>query len=116
MRSTDLCLSDLLGDAAVAAADDQHLLAPAMGEDRYMRHHLVIDELVLGGDLRGTVEHQYLAEELVLEQHKVLVLGLHFVEHPVDLVGHAEALRIEQGLGNPAFLGHGVSQDKRPVD
>jgi hypothetical protein len=40
----------------------------------------------------------------VLEQHQMLVLGVHFVEHPLDLIGHPEAFRIEQRLGNPAFL------------
>ena len=98
-------LEHLLGDAAVAAADDQHFLGLAVREQRHVRHHLVIDELVLGGDLGRAVEHQHLAEELVLEQHQVLVLGLHLVEHALDLVGHAEALGIEQRLGNPALLG-----------
>ena len=102
-----LVLEHLLGDAAVAAADDQHLLGLAMREHRHVRHHLVVDELVLGGDLGRAVEHQHLAEEFVLEQHQMLVLGLHLVEHALDLVGHAEALGIEQRLGNPAFLGHG---------
>ena len=91
-RSHRLVLEHLLGDAAVAAADDQHLLRLAVREDRHVRHHLVIDELVLGGDLGRAIEHQHLAEELVLEQHQMLVLGLHLVEHPLDLVGHAEAL------------------------
>ncbi len=42
-----LVLEHLLGDAAVAAADDQHLARLAVGEDRHVRHHLVVDELVL---------------------------------------------------------------------
>ena len=102
-------LEHLFGDAAVAAADDQHLFRLAVGEERHVRHHLVVDEFVLGGDLGRAVEHQHLAEELVLEQHQMLVLGLHLVEHLLDLEGHAEAFGIEQGLGNPAFLGHGTS-------
>jgi hypothetical protein len=40
----------------------------------------------------------------MLEQNQVLMLGLHLVEHPLDRVGHAKAARIEQRLGNPAFL------------
>ena len=100
-------LEHLLGDAAVAAADDQHLLGVAVRQDRHMGHHLVIDELVGGRDLRRAVEHQHLAEELVLEQDEMLVLGLQLVDHPLDLVGHAEAELVEQRLGNPAFLGHG---------
>ena len=61
------------------------------------------------GDLGGAVEHQHLAEELVLEQDEMLVLGLHLVEHPLDLEGHAEAEIVEQRLRNPAFLGHAAS-------
>ena len=72
-----------------------------------MRHHLVVDEFVARGDLRRAVQHQHLAEELMPEQHEVLMLGLHFVQHPLDRVGHAKAELVEQRLGNPAFLGHG---------
>src|SRR5262245_19331804 len=42
----------------------------------------------------------------MLEQHELLVLGLQLVDHPLDLVGHADADVIEQRLGNPAFVGH----------
>ena len=108
-RSHRFVLEHFLGDAAVAAADDQHLARLAVREDRHMGHHLVIDELVARGDLRRAVEHQHLAEELVLEQHQMLVLGLRLVEHPLDLEGHAEAEIVEQRLGNPAFLGHDAS-------
>jgi hypothetical protein len=44
--------------AAIAAADDQHPLRRAMGEDRHMRHHLVIDELVALGDLHDAVQRE----------------------------------------------------------
>ena len=108
-----LVLEHFLRDAAVAAADDQHLLGVAVGEDRHMGHHLVVDELVRGRDLGGAVEHQHLAEEWVLEQHEMLVLGLHLVKHPLDLVGHAEAEVVEKCLGNPALLGHRPSDHGR---
>src|SRR5262249_22865072 len=101
-----LMLEHLLRDAAVAAADDQHLLRMAVRQDRHMGHHLVVDELILAGDLRRAVEHQHLAEERVLEQHEMLVRGLQLVDHPLDLVGHADTDVIEQRLGNPAFFGH----------
>ena len=77
-----------------------------------MGHHLVIDELVARGDLRGAVEHQHLAEVLLLEQHEVLVLGLLLVEHLVDREGHAEAEVVEQGLGDPALVGHRVPHSR----
>ena len=50
-------------------------------------------------------EHQHL---ILFEQQyfgKMLMLGLHLIEHLVDLEGHAEAEVIEQRLGNPALLG-----------
>ncbi len=101
-----LVLEHFLGDAAIAAADDQHVARVAMGEQRHVRHHLLVDEFVALGDLGGAVEHQHLAEERVLEQHEVLMLGLHLVEHLVDLEAHAETEIVEQRLGNPALLGH----------
>ena len=99
-------LEHLLGDAAVAASHDQHVARIAVGKQRHVRHHLMVDELVLAGDLRGSVEHQHLAEERMLEQNEMLVRGLHLVDHPLDLVGHAEAEIVEQRFGNPAFFGH----------
>src|SRR5262249_57558392 len=42
----------------------------------------------------------------MLEQHEMLVFGVQLVDHPLDLVGHADADVIEQRLGNPAFVGH----------
>ena len=99
-------LEHLLGDAAVAAADDQHFPGVAMGKDRHVDHHLMVDELIGGRDLGRAIEHQDLAEEGVLEQHEVLMLGLRLVDHPLGLIGHAEAEVVEQSLGNPAFSGH----------
>src|SRR5262249_24391990 len=101
-----LVLEHLLRDAAVAAADDQHLLRTPVRQDRHVSHHLVVDELIGAGDLGRAVEHEHLAEERMLEQHEMLVLGLLLVDHPLDLIGHADADVIEQRLGNPAFVGH----------
>src|SRR5262249_20700598 len=58
----------LFGDAAVAAANDQHIFGAAVGKQRNVGHHLVIDELIPAGDLGGAVQHQDFSEELVLEQ------------------------------------------------
>ena len=106
-------LEYFLRDPAIAASDDQYLSGAAVGDDRHVRHHLVIDELVLAGDLRSAVQHQDLAEELVLEQDQMLVLGLHLIDHPLGRIGHAEIEVVEQGLGNPAFRGHGVRRRTR---
>ena len=100
-----LMLEYLLGDAAIAAADDEHVLGLTMGEQRHMRHHFLVDELVLLGDLRRAIEHEHLAEEAVLEQHKVLMLGVQLVKHLVDFEGHAKTEVVEQCLWNPARVG-----------
>ena len=102
-----LVLEHFLGDAAIAAAHDQHFPGVAMRQDRHMRHHLVVDELVLRGDLGGAVQHQDFAEMLLLEQDQMVVAGLLLVEHPFDLEGHAEAKIVEQRFRDPAFCGHG---------
>src|SRR5215472_4204666 len=98
-------LEHFLRDAAIAAADDQDIFRPAMGEQRHMRHHLLIDEFVFLGDLRRAVEHQHFAEEAILEQYKMLVLGLQLIEHPINLEGHAESEIVEKRFGDPALLG-----------
>ena len=46
-----------------------------------VRHHLVIDELVAGGELTHAVEHQHDAPGRILEDDEMLVLGLHLVQH-----------------------------------
>ena len=107
-------LEHLLGDAAIAAADDEHLARLAMGEQRHMRHHFLIDEFVFLADLGRAIEHQHLAEERLLEQDEMLVRGLLLVEHSVGLIGHAEAERIEQRLGDPALLGQSFRQLSPP--
>ncbi|MNZ80567.1 hypothetical protein D3C78_992070 [compost metagenome] len=70
--------------AAVAAADDQHALGQAVGEDRHVGEHLVVDELVGLGGLDHAVQRHHPAHAGVLENHQMLMLGTHFVEHLVD--------------------------------
>src|SRR5215510_10802742 len=77
-----------------------------------MTHHLVIDELVRGRDLSGAIEHQHLAEEGMLKQNEMLVLGLYLVDHALDLIGHAETEVVEQRFGNPASFSHGRAADE----
>src|ERR1700751_1088144 len=103
-------LEHLLGDAAIPAADDQNILGLTMGEQRYMRHHLLIDEFVLFGDLRRAVEHQHLAEEPMLEQYEMLVLSLQLIQHPVDFKGHAKSEIVEQRFRYPALPGQIVAR------
>jgi len=63
-----------------------------------MGHHFMVDEFVARGDLGGAVQHQHLAEESVVEQNQMLMPGLHFLAHPLDRIGHAEAELVEQRL------------------
>src|SRR6516162_10084554 len=59
------------------------------------------------------VEHQYLAEEGVLEQQQVLVRGACLVMDLVDTITHAEAEFVEQRFGDPSFVGHDRSRALR---
>jgi hypothetical protein len=92
---------DLAQHAAVAAADNQDLLRLAVGEERHMRHHLVIDEFVPGGELDDTVQHHHPAEILILEDDQLLVLGLAIEEDLVRLQADAEAAM--ERLFDPPF-------------
>ena len=94
-------LERLAQHPAVAAADDQRLLRPSMGEQRHMRHHLVIDELVRRGELDDIVEHHHAPEIGVLEDDQPLVLGLAVEKDAVRLQTDTEAT-VER-LFDPAF-------------
>ena len=60
----------------VAAADDQHAFGAPMGQQRHMGDHLMIDELVPGGELHDTVQRQHTPEHPVVEDDQVLDVGL----------------------------------------
>ena len=77
-------LQHLLQHAAVAAADDQHPFDPAVRQDRQVRQHLVIDELVGLGGLNDTVQGEHPSEGGVAEQQEVLMLGLRLEQHLLD--------------------------------
>ena len=79
-------------DTAVAAADDQDLLRLAVGEQRHVGHHLVIDELIPRGELDDAVQHHHPAEILILEDYQLLVFGLAIEEDFVRLQADAEAI------------------------
>ena len=111
-----LVLEHLFCNAAVAAADDQHLPDVSVGKDRHVGHHLVVDKLIRGRDLGRAIEHQDLTEEWMLEKHEMLMLGLRLIEHPLGLIGHAETEVVEQRLGNLAFCGHDGHQKTNDGD
>jgi len=63
---------DLADDAAVAAADDEHLLGVSVGEERDVRDRLLVRDLIEVGDLDDAVEDKDVAEGLGLEHDDVL--------------------------------------------
>ena len=77
---------------AVAAADDQHALCPAMGQQRNVRDHLMVDELVSGGGLHHPIQAEHAAVHRVVEDHHVLVVGLLAEQDPRHLQRLANAL------------------------
>src|SRR4029079_17704113 len=72
-----------------------------MGEQRHVRHHLVVDELVLGGELHDRIEHHDPAAVRVLEDNQGLVVGLAVEKSAVRTQADAEA-PVER-LFDPAF-------------
>src|SRR4029078_9662549 len=84
-------LQHLAQHAAVAAADDQRLFCLAVSEQRHVAHHLVIDELVLGGELDDAVEHHHPTKVGVLEDDQSLMLGLAVEKDGVRLQTDTEA-------------------------
>jgi len=94
-------LERLAQDPAVAAADDERLCRPPMGEQRHVAHHLVIDELVLGRQLHHTIEHHHAPEIGRLEDDQMLKLGLAVEEDSVGSQACAETAM--QRFFDPAF-------------
>src|SRR4029079_15373532 len=94
-------LQHLPQHGAVAAADDQRLFRLAVSEQRHVAHHLVIDELVLGGELDDAVEHHHPTKVGVLEDDQSLMLGLAVEKDVVRLQTDTEAT-VER-LFDPAF-------------
>ncbi len=75
-----------------------------------MRHHLVIDELVLLGELDDAVEHHHPSEGRVLENDQVLEPGVTLIEHGVAFQAAAE-MRVER-LIDPALHHTGLLAGK----
>ena len=69
-------LDDLAQDAAVAAADDQHVLGVGVREHAQVGDHLLVGELVALVALDDVVEDEHHAVVRGLEDEDVLVEGL----------------------------------------
>ena len=95
-------LEHLADDAAVAAADDEHLLRVWVARERDVGDHLLVGELIALGALDDAVEDEDVAVRLGLEDEHVLVEGLLDVEDFVDLEGHGLARPLRGDLAEPA--------------
>jgi|EP00982_Pelagococcus_subviridis_P008805 hypothetical protein len=80
---------DLSQHAAVAAADDEHLLGFVVQRaQRQVRDHLLVRELVAFGALNHAVENEDFSVRRRLENHDVLEVGLAAEEHLLHLERH----------------------------
>ena len=94
-------LQNFLGEPAIPAADDQHVLGRAMGKQRHMRHHLVIDELVAHRDLGGAVERDQAAEPHGVDDDQALVRRGEIIEDFGHPVFGGKPILLMQGLAVP---------------
>src|SRR5690606_13078361 len=100
--------------AAVAAADDHHVLRIGMGEQGRVRHHLVVEEVVAGGDHHRAIDEHHVAPVGRFVDLDLLEPRLHLVE----LAGDAETDRRAGGfelLVQPVAGGHGAIPGWRGV-
>jgi len=66
--------------AAVAATDDDDALGVGVAEQHRVRHHLVVEEVVAGGEHGGAINGHQVAEGVGFPHLDVLILGLHFFQ------------------------------------
>jgi hypothetical protein len=97
-----LVLDDLAQHAAVAAANDEHLLGVGVRHHAQVGDHLLVGELVALGALDDVVEDEHHAVVGGLEDEHILVEGLFVVDDLVDLEGHGLARPHVADLAEPA--------------
>ena len=102
---------DLAERPPVAAADDEDALGIGMGEERHVREHLVVHELVLLGDHDRAVEHEHPAELVGVEDVDALVGALAAVEELLDLDGEPGAAPVLLGEPEIPEIGHRAFAD-----
>lgn len=83
--------------AAVAATDDDDALGVGVAEQHRVRHHLVVEEVVAGGEHGGAIDGHQVTEGVGFPHLDVLILGLHFFQ----LLFQAQA---ESGAGGVEVL------------
>ena len=89
-RLNGTVFKDFFQHTAVTATDDQDVARRAMGKDRRMRQHFVIDEFVPLRGLHHAVERQHPPKFRIIENYEMLVFGLRLMDDSVDAEPRAE--------------------------
>ena len=93
-----LVAAQLADTAAVAAADDEHLFdLLAEHRERYVHHHLMVDELVALGQHHVAVEREKAAEFLAFEYVDALKVALFGMQLTVHLNLKSDRRRVHFG-------------------
>ena len=93
-----LVAAQLAHAAAVAAADDEHLFDFfAQNGERYVHHHLMVDELVALGQHHVAVERQKAAEFLAFKDVDALKVALFGMQLTVHLNLKSDRRRVHFG-------------------
>ena len=98
---------DFAQHRAVAAADDQDMLRVAVGQQRHVGHHFVINKLIAFGGLHDAIQRHHPAKGAVVEDDQILMIGFFVVQHVINakvltkmvmqrfmpqwIIGHGEA-------------------------
>ena len=90
----------------VGPADDDHLFRVGMGEQRRVRHHLVVEEVVARGDHHRAVDEHHIAPVGRFVDLDLLEGRLHLVELARDAEADRRAGRVEVLVEPVAGRGH----------
>ena len=90
----DVVAQHLAQRAAVAAADDDHAARRGVREQRRVRHHLVIQEIVALAEHDAAVDHHQMAEGFGGVDLDVLIGGLFFMQFRLDLEPEGATARL----------------------
>jgi hypothetical protein len=105
-------LQHLADGATVAAADHQDPACPAVGQQRHVCDHLVIDALVGLGQLHDPVQGQDAAEAGAIEDRQVLKVGALAGDDTLDREADDEVL----GVGFVEPVRHGGAPSRGVED
>ena len=97
--------------AAVATTDDDDPFGIGVAEQHRVRHHLVVKEVVTGGEHGGAIDGHQVTEAVGFPHFDVLILGLHFFQLLLQAQAESGASGVKV-LVKPVVLGaaHGPFQ------